>query len=234
MKTDIFNLIILDESGSMGHIQKQTISGCNETINTIRSAQKNFAETQNHFVSIYAFQSDGNKPSRYIIKNMPVAEVNHINSEQYTPWGGTPLLDAVGATLVDLKTVAKSREFALGSVTIITDGMENSSHYYTQPKVAKMISELKELGWSFNFIGANIDVKATAASLNIDNALEFTQDDEGTAEMFAQERNSRMAWASRTNCIMAEEMASPCSGAGSDKKTLFEKLKKSASGYFKK
>lgn len=34
----IYNLIIVDESGSMGHLTKATLSGINETISTIRSA----------------------------------------------------------------------------------------------------------------------------------------------------------------------------------------------------
>lgn len=202
MKTEIYNLIILDESGSMNGVRTQTISGCNETINTIRAAQDKFAETQNHFVSIFAFQSDGNLPSRYIIKNTPVAEVKHITGEQYVPFGCTPLYDAVGATLTDLKAVTKDHKLAIGSVTIITDGMENSSQNYTCQKVAKMIEALKELGWSFNFIGANIDVQATAQSLNIDNSMEFRQDAEGTAEMFAKESRSRMGWLGRTHAAM--------------------------------
>lgn len=35
MKSQIYNLIILDESGSMDCATGQTISGCNETLNTI-------------------------------------------------------------------------------------------------------------------------------------------------------------------------------------------------------
>ena len=62
--SEIYNLIILDESGSMSCVWEQTISGCNETINTIKAAQNKFAENQKHFVSIYAFQSAGNRPSR--------------------------------------------------------------------------------------------------------------------------------------------------------------------------
>ena len=34
MSTQVYNLIILDENGSMGSIEKQTISGFNETIQT--------------------------------------------------------------------------------------------------------------------------------------------------------------------------------------------------------
>jgi hypothetical protein len=40
MKTRIFNLIILDESGSMSSIEQEAISGVNETIQTIRAAQR--------------------------------------------------------------------------------------------------------------------------------------------------------------------------------------------------
>ena len=38
MKTRIFNLIILDESGSMIAIKKEAIDSMNETIQTIRQA----------------------------------------------------------------------------------------------------------------------------------------------------------------------------------------------------
>ena len=39
-ETRIYNLIILDESGSMGSIQAQALSGANETLQTIRAAQQ--------------------------------------------------------------------------------------------------------------------------------------------------------------------------------------------------
>ena len=39
MKTRIFNLIIIDESGSMWSIKQQAINSVNETIQTIRAAQ---------------------------------------------------------------------------------------------------------------------------------------------------------------------------------------------------
>lgn len=39
-KQRVFNLIILDESGSMATIAKQAVSGLNETFQTISNAQK--------------------------------------------------------------------------------------------------------------------------------------------------------------------------------------------------
>ena len=73
-KTTVFNLIILDESGSMDSLTNATISGCNETLSVIRAAQQQVGDRQRHLVSIYAFQS-GAVPSRYIIKNAPIANV---------------------------------------------------------------------------------------------------------------------------------------------------------------
>lgn len=119
----IYNLIILDESGSMDCVWEQTISGCNETINTIKATQKKFAASQKHFISIYAFQA-GTISSRYIIKNIPADEVQHISTKDYEPNGLTNLNDAVGATLTDLKHTCQSKQDAIGSITIITDGME--------------------------------------------------------------------------------------------------------------
>ncbi len=243
MKSQIFNLIILDESGSMDCVTRQTISGCNETINTILSVQKKFAETQEHFVSIFAFQSGGNRPSRYIVKNVPADQVKHITNEDYAPCGCTPLYDAIGSTLADLKATTKASEDAIGSVTIITDGYENSSNHYTLEKVAKMIDALKELGWNFNFIGANIDVTEVSMSLNIDNAMAFEQDEAGTAEMFAKERRSREAYYSRMedanmeyNSRLAEPSGAMMSAEEKEelRKKRLENRKKASKGYFEK
>lgn len=232
MKSKIYNLIVLDESGSMSCVRNQTLSGCNETINTIRSAQEKYADTQEHFISIYAFQSNEKKPSHYLVKNEPIGRVAAVNAELYVPWGCTPLYDAIGATLTDLKAEVKDKDLAIGNVTIITDGMENSSTHYTCEHVVQMIDALKEVGWSFNFIGANIDVKGTATALHIDNSLEFQQDEKGAQEMFARERNSRMEWLGRTHRVLEETQ--PLYGAESVKVRagLFNRLKEAAADYF--
>ena len=183
-KTTVFNLIILDESGSMGCLTRQTIDGCNETINLIRSLHKKYGDTQHHLVSIYLFQTNAQIPSRYVCKNMPVEQVKNMDTDTYRPFGCTPLLDAVGSTLADIRAVASTYEDATGIVTIITDGEENSSTDYTYEMVATMISQLKELGWTFNFIGANIDVDMVAKKMKIDNTMAFHASEDGTADMW--------------------------------------------------
>ena len=52
----VYNLIILDESGSMQAIAKQAVSGLNETFQTICNAQKEHQE-QKHFISFVTFNS---------------------------------------------------------------------------------------------------------------------------------------------------------------------------------
>lgn len=182
-KTARFHLIILDESGSMSGCRQATIKGCNETIAAVRNLQKEFGEDNSNFVSIYAFQS-GKIASRYLCRNLPVDKVRDVTPGDYCPHGCTPLLDAVGSTLVDLEAVASTHDDASATVTIITDGCENDSRRYTPEMVARIIDRLKEKGWTFNLIGANIDVLSTGAGLHIDNTMEFANTEKGTADMF--------------------------------------------------
>ncbi len=230
MKTDVFNLIILDESGSMSGVTAQTISGCNETINTIRSAQKQYADTQNHYVSIFAFQTDDRIPSRYIVKNAPIGEVKHIDGSDYCPHGCTPLYDAVGSTLVDLRAVVNERELAVGAVTIITDGYENSSRQYTYTQIVKLIDSLKEIGWTFNFIGADIDVDRTANALHMDSSISFCKSAAGTRDMFRKENRSRHAYYDKMNIDI--ELERSTSGGRMSKGRLFRKFRERADKYF--
>lgn len=233
MKQTIFNLIIIDESGSMGCIKDQTINGCNETIDTIVEAQKQFAETQEHYISVYAFNSLGSKDgSRYVMHNVKVQKesiwskgVRHMSDSDYHPCGCTPLNDAVGMTLTQLYEHIKDMPDAVGSVTIITDGEENASHHYSTNDVASIISQLKEKGWGFNFIGANINVVETASTYNIENCIEFKQTDEGTKEMFERERRSKMAYMQRI-----EEVAQ--NRAQMSEEEYMERRRMAAQGYY--
>lgn len=207
-KTTVFNLIILDESGSMSSCVNSTISGCNETINVAKQLQVNNTDTQRVLMSIYAFQSNGPVPSRYLCKNLPVADVKHITGQDYQPYGCTPLFDAVGSTLVELQAIAATHQDATGIVTIITDGMENSSTHYDLKKVTALIDQLKELGWTFNFIGANIDVDMMSRQLHIDNKMAFSSDERGTHAMFSKFSSDMMDYeAERINaeCCMSQE-----------------------------
>ena len=87
--TSVYHLIVLDESGSMRCITRATISGCNETIQTIRMMQEQTIETQRHYVSIYLFDTT---KSRYIIKEEKVDKVREITEEDYRPYASIRFL----------------------------------------------------------------------------------------------------------------------------------------------
>ena len=185
MKTKVFNLIILDESGSMSCIERQALNGLNETLQTIRRAQDKFPE-QEQLVSIVPFET-GN--IRLLRDKVSIKEVNDLRPEEYNPCGGTPLYDAIGFGINSIRKAVTDDDSVI--VTIITDGEENSSKEYRGKAIATIIDELKKKGWMFTYIGANQDAVSVAMTINITNAMNFVQDDEGTKAMFEKERRSR-------------------------------------------
>lgn len=190
MKTQIYNLIILDKSGSMNCIAKAAISGFNETVGGIRSAQKRFNDTQEHFVSLMVFC---NCEKRLIYDKVPVADVKELTSEDYRPCCGTPLYDAMGISIIGLFNDIKDKEDATAVVTVITDGLENASKEYSGKSIKALVERMKDKeGWSFAYIGANQDVKAVSQSLSIDDAIAFDYNEEGTREAFERDNKARM------------------------------------------
>ena len=202
MKTQIYNLIILDKSGSMGSIAKAAISGFNETVGGIRSAQDRFNDTQEHFVSLMIFC---NCEKRMVYDKVPVAEVKELTSNDYRPCCGTPLYDAMGLSINALYKDIKDKEDATAVVTVITDGLENASREYSGAAIKALVERMKdEEGWNFAYIGTNQDVQATSASLSIDNHMAFADDDAGMREAWAKERKSRTMMYSRISTESAK------------------------------
>lgn len=80
MKNRIFNLIIIDESGSMQSIKREAIDSVNETIQTIRSAQKKY-EDQEHFVMLVTF----NDEVKTVYNCVPVNEVKELTGRPISP-----------------------------------------------------------------------------------------------------------------------------------------------------
>ena len=195
-KARIYNLIIVDESGSMSHLHEATLSGINETIGTIKSAQKEFAETQEHTLTLVTFDSDSNRPDvRTMIDNQSIVEVKEFRD--YMPRGCTPLYDAMGQSLTKLHTAIKGDVDASAVVTVLTDGLENASREWDAQSLRKLIEQLKEEGWSFSYMGSAHNVKEVTDLLSIENVVEFSHDQLGAAHTWGRERSSRRAYYQR-------------------------------------
>jgi len=193
MKTRIFNLIIIDESGSMQSIKKAAIDSVNETIQTIRSAQKKH-EDQEHYVSLVTFNDD----VKTVYECVPVDEVKELTAETYQPDCCTALYDAMGISLNALRKKVAEDDKVL--VTVVTDGYENASKEYSGKAIKALVDELKTKGWVFAYIGANQDVEAVAATISITNVMNFETTSAGTHMMTDRVNRSR----ERLYCCMAK------------------------------
>lgn len=197
----VFNMIIVDESGSMCVIERQALAGMNETIDTVKKMQKMHKDMEQR-ISLLTFDS-GHKTFKY--DNVKAESVHRLGCKDYNPCGGTPLYDAIGTAISKLNAQTTERDNVL--VTIITDGEENCSQEYNLKMVKTLIDKMKKQGWTFTLIGTdNLDVEGMAGKMCIDNHLAFTQDDRGTREMFARENRARMRFNAcvSMNCAMPE------------------------------
>ena len=132
MTTDnVYNLIILDESGSMDSIKRPTISGFNEIVQTIKGIEKQYPE-QKHFTSLVSFNGFGIKT---LLDKKPVSELSQINENTYHPNSSTPLYDAIGLSVLKLRIDLAGTENTSVLVTIFTDGEENSSKEWIIPPI---------------------------------------------------------------------------------------------------
>ena len=198
-KTQVYNLIILDKSGSMECIRQEAVNGYNETLGTIKAAQKKHTDTQEHFVSLAAFCSCG---IDMIYDKTPINEAKKLTVKQYEPCCCTPLFDAIGITIKQLKKDIENNEDAAVLVTVITDGGENASREWDGPAVKALIEHCKEDGWMFSFIGAGDGVIHIATSISITNTVLWEQTAKGTAEVFANENDAQTRY--------YDKMAAPC------------------------
>lgn len=170
-------VFIIDRSGSMEGLEKDTIGG----FNSMLTKQKQ--EDGDAYVTTILF----NHESRTIHDRIPIEEVEPLTLKDYEAWGSTALVDAIGDAVNHISKIhryARREDVPENTVFIITtDGMENDSHKYSSDEVKKLIKKKQEKnGWTFLFLGANIDSVEVAGNIGIhrDNAVNYVCDSRGT------------------------------------------------------
>ncbi len=182
MKNTTELVFILDRSGSMSGLEKDTVGGFNSMI----SKQK--TEDGEALVSTVLFDNK----SVVIHDRLPLDDVPPMTEKEYFTRGCTALLDALGDAIHHIGNIHKyARREDVPEKTlfvITTDGFENASRRYDYDTVRAMIERQKEkYGWDFLFLGANIDAVAEARRFGIDAdcAVDYKCDEEGTALNFS-------------------------------------------------
>lgn len=200
----IYNLVILDASGSMEVIYNQALTGVNETLATIRRAQETHPELQ-QYVTLASFSAGDDFLNR-IYSAKPIAEARNITSSDYPLLGCTALYDAMGTCISELQQRVCHGDRVL--VTIITDGYENASLTWNGRQIKSLVQELRQMGWTFTYIGADQDVEKVAGEIGVCNALRFSANAEETAAMFEKEGRSRTRFYDKVCCEMRAPDAS--------------------------
>ncbi len=178
MKTNKTELVfILDRSGSMSGLEKDTIGGYNSLLGKQRTEDGSATVTTVLFDDKFELLHD----------RLDIHAISPISEKDYFVRGSTALLDAIGKTINKIGNVQKHSKPEMRAnkvlVIITTDGMENSSMEYSYDHVKMMIERQKnQYGWEFIFLGANIDALATAHRFGIDSsrAANYHADGQGT------------------------------------------------------
>ena len=182
----VFNLLVVDESGSMSIIKRHALLGINETLTTIQKMQETHKNLEQR-VTLITFDSTH---TNVFYDNVRASNANPLKAKDYNPCGATPLYDAIGMGIAKINALTTEDDSVL--VTIITDGEENCSEEYSLKMIKNLIEKLKKQNWTFTFIGTDdLDVENIALDMGIDNHLQFSEDEAGTKKMFARENRAR-------------------------------------------
>ena len=177
MKKGLTELVfILDKSGSMGGLERDTIGGYNSML------EKQKAVPGECLITTVLFDND----YKLLHDRIDIRAVSPITEKEYSVGGSTALLDAIGMTIHKIDNAQRhtADDYRAEKVmfVIITDGEENSSREYSAEKVKAQIQRQKEkYGWEFIFLGANIDAVETAGRFGIapDRAQNYHADSQG-------------------------------------------------------
>ena len=175
-------VFILDRSGSMSGLEKDTIGGFNAMI------EKQKKEDGECFVSTVLFDNF----AEVLHDRVNLSDIRPMTDNDYTVRGCTALLDAIGGAIHHIGNIhkyARPEDVPENTMFIITtDGMENASRRYTSEKVKEMIKRQEEkYGWEFLFVAANIDAVETAENIGIrrEHAANYDASPMGTERLYS-------------------------------------------------
>lgn len=173
-------IFVIDASGSMSHLVGDTIGGFNGFIESQKALDGKATLTTVLFDSSWRVLHDG----------VDLQEVKPMTATDYMTGGMTAMLDAIGETI----NRVQDRHDELGAekpdnvlFVITTDGEENSSRNFKKSQIEKMIKhQTRGHGWTFMFLGANMDAVKEATSIGIskDYATGYTYTSQGVDNVY--------------------------------------------------
>ena len=172
--------VLLDRSGSMESIKTDVEGGFNRFVIDQAKAPGECLLTLVQFdtVSIDTVHT--------------AVKIGDVPALVLEPRGGTPLLDALGRTIVvtgeRLKAIPEADRPGKVLFLVVTDGQENSSREYTKDRIRQMVEEQEnKWKWEFSYLGANVNAFAESGAMGFkaQKVSNFTPDAAGVHGAFA-------------------------------------------------
>jgi uncharacterized protein YegL len=179
MKKNLTEIVfVLDRSGSMYDLTKDTVDGFNSFI------KKQKGEVGEAFLTTVLFDNE----YEILHDRVDVKDVKPLGDEYYAR-GTTALLDAIGKTINivgnKLALLDESDRPSQVLFVITTDGHENSSHEFKVDTIKSMIThQTEKYNWNFVFLGANMNAVDVASGYGIAMAATYTANSTGTRSVF--------------------------------------------------
>lgn len=181
-----------DHSGSMTGLARNAARDYNENIASIK--EEALAHGIDTIVSVVELGYGDSAEVRTVISNSSVIALAPISDSEYTTRGrGTPLFDAVGSLIEQMKAVPDANDPDVSFLVFVTtDGAENASTKYSGSAIAKMIKELQATDrWTFVFRVPRGDAsRLTQYGIPAGNIQEWDQSQTGMATSTASTKSA--------------------------------------------
>lgn len=158
--------ILLDRSGSMASKWDETISSLNAYVDEL--SKKGAKST----VTVAVFDDHNRMQFDVIRDSVDIKKWNKITTDEVTPRGTTPLLDAVSRII----SIAEQKNSKKTVIVVITDGQENASREVTKEDVQKAVKRCEDKKWEVIFLGADFEAfgNAKMSGVGFDKTMTMT------------------------------------------------------------
>jgi len=149
-------LLVVDMSGSMGHLASDVRAGLNTYVKDLSTSKNRFRASLTIF----------NTSFTHLCVEAKLADVPTIDHTNYTPTGFTALLDAIGKTVTEFEAAGTLAEDDRVLLVVQTDGLENASREFTWKQIRDMLDEREKTGkWAIVYLGQGADSWAQGYNL---------------------------------------------------------------------
>ncbi len=209
--------VLLDRSGSMEAMRADVIGGFNNLL--VEQQDPSLGGGPDARMTLVQF--DSQDPHEVLVDGARITRMHGLSDRTFQPRGGTPLLDATGR-VITMASVRETQRATLRkrpeviTIITITDGHENQSREFSVRDIRRLVKEKEARGWSFAYLGANLDAYGEAGGIGYDarSTMAFAPDGAGASQAFA---NVSRAMSARRAKLRAGESYDPADFYEGDK-----------------